>query len=225
MKVSEIMKKDFLVLSSDTTLADAAKRLSEKGQSEAPVVSNGRFLGMLLTSDIAAVIVRTGLFGRPKQADVGRPSAEPVARHMGSHRTWLTPDADMLSAFLLLIHRNVDVIPVLDSQKKIIGVVRAEDIRREMARILSSGPKSPAKSKAAPKPQKEEPERFSAGNTAIDSIVHYVQSKGAASAEEVAKACGLKLAEVEEYAASLERYGLLKAEYSIFGKMKLKKIQ
>lgn len=217
MKISDIMRKEFLVLEADDTLSDAAKKLVEKGQSEAPVVRARKFLGMLLTSDLAAVFVKRGIFS-VTQVDTQKVRNDVVSKHIRSTKTWLHPEADILSAFLLLVHRNVDVIPVLDRSRKVMGVVHASDIRKEMSKMLSEGGKLPVRT--AEKAQEMD---FVGGKTAIDHIVHYVQKRGSATAEEVAKSCNLTIQEVEEYSNSLEKNGLLKLEYNIFGKMKLHK--
>jgi CBS domain-containing protein len=217
MKISDIMRKEFLVLEADDTLASAAKKLVEEGQSEAPVVRARKFLGMFLTSDLAAVFVKKGIFGVTR-ADTQKVREDVVSKHIRSTKTWLHPDTDMLSAFLLLVHRNVDVIPVLDKGRKVMGVVRVSDIRKEMSKMLSEGGKLPVRT-----PDKLQELEMLGGKTAIDHIVHYVQKKGSATAEEVAKSCNLTIQEVEEYANSLEKNGLLKLEYNLFGKMKLHK--
>ncbi|HQT44354.1 MAG TPA: hypothetical protein PLO51_00085, partial [Candidatus Micrarchaeota archaeon] len=61
--------------------------------------------------------------------------------------------------------------------------------------------------------------------TAIDSILQFVQKNGSAKAIELAREFKIPVEEVEEYAESLEKHGLLKIEYSLFGQMTLKKIQ
>jgi len=215
MKISDIMRKDFLVLEADDTLAFAAKKLSEGNQSEAPVVRSRRFLGMIMTSDLAAVFLKKGIFG-VSRADTAKVRSDVVSKHIRSTKTWLHPDTDLLSAFLLLVHRNVDVIPVLDRGRKVIGVVRVSDLRKEIAKMLSEGGKMPVRT-----PDKAQELDDLGGNTAIDHIVHYVHRRGSATAEEVAKKCNLTVAEVEEYSNSLEKNGLLRLEYNLFGKMKL----
>ncbi len=215
MKVSEIMVKDFLSLEADDTLAEAAKKLASNDQSEAPVIRARKFIGMFLTSDLAAVFVKRGLVG-VSRADTDKVRTDVVSKHIRSTKTWLHPDADIFSMLLLLVHRNVDVIPVLDKEKKVIGIVRVSDIRKEMSKMLSEGGKLPVRTK-----EKALEMDMLEGNTAIDHIVHYVQRRGSASADEVAKKCNLTIQEVEEYANSLEKNGLLKLEYNIFGKMKL----
>ena len=218
MKISEIMKKDFLCFEADDTLSFAAKKLVERGLSGAPVVRQRRFIGMLLTSDLAAALVKHGIFGNAAPADAEKVRGDVVSKHIRSKRTFLKPDADLLSAFLLLVHRNVDVIPVLDKTRRVMGVVLASDIRKEIAKILSAGGKLPVRQTEGTQEAELHPD-----HTAIDLIVHFVQKRGAATAEEVARYCNLTIGEVEEYATSLEKNGLLKLEYSIIGRMKLKR--
>lgn len=215
MKIADIMKKEFLVLESDNTLSEAAKKLVDRGQSEAPVVRARKFIGMLLTSDLAAVFIRRGIFS-VTQVDTKTVRDDVVSKHIRSTKTYLHPEADILSAILLLVHRNVDVIPVLDKGRKVMGVVHASDVRKEMAKMLSEGGRLPVRT--AEKAQEMDQ---LGGKTAIDQIVHFVQKRGSATAEEVAKSCNLTIQEVEEYSNSLEKNGLLKLEYNIFGKMKL----
>jgi len=218
VKISDITRKDYLFFDSEDTLVFAAKKLVEKGLSEAPVLHEGKFIGMFLTSDLAAALVKTSIFGSPSQADALRVQKEPVGRHIGSRRTYLHPGADILSACLLLVHRNVDTIPVIDMEKKVLGVVHASDVRREMLKMMSAGGKIPIRT-----PAKLQQLEALGGKTAIDQIVHYIEEKGAASASEVARSCNLTVAEVEEYANSLEKNRLLRLEYDLLGKMRLRR--
>lgn len=218
VKIANIMKKNFLFFDSEDTVGFAAKKLVEKGQSEAPVIHEGKFMGMFLTSDLAAALVKTSVFGKPQKADGVKVQHQPVGKRIGSRRTFLTQEADILSAFLLLVHRNVDIIPVINKERKVLGVVRAEDVRKEMLRMLSAGGEIPVRT-----PERLQQLDALGGKTAIDQILHFVEQKGAASAKEVAKQCNLTVDEVEEYANSLEKNHLLKLEYDILGKVKLKK--
>ncbi|MFA6214215.1 MAG: CBS domain-containing protein, partial [Candidatus Micrarchaeia archaeon] len=65
MKVSQIMKKEPLALDAQDTLEYAMKRMAEKGQSEAPVIKQRKFAGMLCASRIASLLVKQSLLGKP----------------------------------------------------------------------------------------------------------------------------------------------------------------
>jgi len=218
MKISEIMRKDFLCIEPDETLSAAAKKLEERGLSEAPVMGEGKFRGMLCTSDLAAALVRhTMLSIKPVPADAQKVGGEAVIKHIKSTRAWLAPEADIISAFLLLVHHNIETLPVLNKSGRVLGVVRGEDLRKEMRRMFAS---SNDKGKKLPVRNAEAPAK---GTTAIDQLVHFVRQNDVVSAPEAAKRCNLTVEEVEAYALSLEKNGLLKIDYDVLGNMKLQK--
>ena len=222
MRISEIMRKDFLCIEPDETLAAAARKLAEKGLSEAPVMGEGKFRGMLCTSDLAAALVRHDILNsRLRQADAPKAGGEAVIRHIKSTRAWLAPEADILSAFLLLVHHGIETLPVLNKAGRVIGVVRGDDLRKEMSRMFASGTgkKQEIAGKAPVRKQAESVK----GTTAIDQLVQFVRQKGAVRASEAAKRCNLTVDEVEAYALSLEKNGILKIDYDMLGNMKLQK--
>jgi predicted transcriptional regulator len=222
MRISEIMRKTFLCIEPDDTLAAAAKKLAENGLSEAPVMGEGKFRGMLCTSDLAAALVRHDILNtKPVQADAPKAGGEAVIKHIKSTRAWLAPEADILSAFLLLVHHNIETLPVLNKAGRVIGVVKGEDLRKEMLRMLASG--STKKQETARKAAVRKKEASVKGTTAIDQLVHFVRQAGTVSAPEAAKRCNLTVDEVEAYALSLEKNGILKIDYDVLGNMKLQK--
>ena len=222
MRISEIMRKDFLCIDPDETLASAAKKIAEKGLSEAPVMGEGKFRGMLCTSDLAAALVRHDLLNsKPLQADAPKAGGEAVKKHIKSTRAWLAPEADILSAFLLLVHHNIETLPVLNKSGRVLGVVRGEDLRREMLAMFASG--SSKKQEKAKKVAVHSVEASVKGTTAIDQLVNFVRQNEKVSALAAAKNCNLTLEEVESYALSLEKNGLLKIDYDVLGNMKLQK--
>lgn len=223
MNISDIIKKDFLVFDSQERLANAAKKLAQAGVSEAPVVQKRRFIGMFSTSDIARVLVKESVFGKPAEADFRLKRNDPLFKHIRHFSATLSPESDVISAYLVLLHKNVDVIPVLGKNKSVAGVVLASDLRKKMAQMLSEGGKIPLRELAD-----DEPEKLAAegkGRTSLDIIFHFVQKKGAATAEEVSEKFGFPVHELEEYALCLEKHGLLRVEYDFFGKMKLKRME
>ncbi|MDE1798491.1 MAG: CBS domain-containing protein [Candidatus Micrarchaeota archaeon] len=219
MKTSDLMRGVSFYLDSDAPIAYAAKKLVEMDVSEAPVVHKGKFIGMFLTSDLSAALVKTRLFGRPSAATASELQKQTVGAHLTSRNTFLAPGSDILSAYLLLIRRNVGAIPVVDNRKRLVGMVYASDLRKEMLKMISaSGAKLPARAAAAIAPPVS-----LGGQTVIDQIVHYIAQKGSVSANDVAKHCNLTLDEVEDYASSLERNRLLRVEYDMLGQMWIKK--
>ncbi|VVC00888.1 Inosine-5'-monophosphate dehydrogenase [uncultured archaeon] len=220
MKVSELMRKNFLCLDADDTLLEAAKKMAGRKLDEAPVVRQGKFIGTISSSDIAAALVRTNIMGGVVPADAGKISHELVFKHLSHRPYWLDESADLLTAIAFIIHRNHDIIPVLDKKKKLTGVVLTSDLQEEMAKLLAAGGKMPYP-EARGKKEEEQPAETVRGGTELDRILAYVEKKGSVSADDLARAFKLPVAEVEEYAASLEKHGLLKIDFNLIGKMKL----
>ncbi len=221
MKIIDLAKRKFLCFESDDTVSYAAKMLAEKNLREAPVLRQGKFIGMFTTSDIAAALVKKGMLGRAGLADLSKVKNELVYKHMSQRPIWLDPQADVLGAFAFLVHNSAGSIAVVDRKKgrRLVGVVLASDIRKEMAKLLAGG-KEGGRAVA-----KELAASDFGGKTAIDQILRYVEKKSPTDAGEVAKQFKLSVKEVEEYADSLSKHGLLKVEYNIIGKMKLKKME
>lgn len=218
MKISDIMKEKFLVLDANDTLSFAAKQLADKECSGAPVTKNGKFIGMFLTSDLAAALVKKGIFDPPKSADASRIRSEPICKYMRHTGARVHPSTDLLSALMFMVHYNACSIPVVDSRDRVVGVLLASDLRNEMMKMLAVGGKLPVRTK-----EKLREIEAAGGRTPIDHILHIVQEKGEIGAVEIAKECELDISEVEEYAISLEKNGLLALDYDIFGRMKLRK--
>ncbi|MCX8175141.1 MAG: CBS domain-containing protein [Candidatus Micrarchaeota archaeon] len=215
MGISRIVRRDFPTLSPQDTLLEAARKLQKCKVNELPVVERGKLAGVFSISDLAAALVKESILGKTAPADVSRARSGLVGQHMSRAPRWLWEDADVASAMAFFIHHHGDCIPVLDRKGKVVGAVLADDVRGQMVAILA-GEKRVKKGGAAG-------EAPAAGATPIDQLLHYIQARGSATAEEVAKQFRLPLEEVEEYALSLEKHGLLRLEYSILGKMKIMK--
>ncbi len=217
MQVSEIMAKKFLFLDAGDNLLHAAKLLSGKGRREAPVLKGSKFIGMFSMADLAAVLVKTGLFTKPVPVNVRTLSREPLSKHIKSSYLFLGPDSDILSAFLLVVQKNVDCVPVLDKKKNLVGVVLAADLEEQMIKLLTSS--APVQMR----PEQKEEEQPGGTKTTIDSVLSFVLKQGSATSDEIARHFSLPISEVEEYTSVLEKNGFIKVDYSLLGKITLKR--
>jgi predicted transcriptional regulator len=222
MKITELIRKKFLSFEFDDKLPLAAKKLAAEGLSEAPVTQNNKYIGMFSTSDIARVLVKISVFGKLQTPDLKHARNDPLLMHMHHFTATLVPDSDIISAYLVLLHNNVDMIPVVGKNQSLVGVVMASDLRKKMVQMLSEGGEVPVR-KA---PEKVDIDTLlTEGNTALDMVLHYVQKKGVVTAEEVSAKFKIPAGEIEEYALCLEKHGLLKTEYNFLGKLTLKKAE
>lgn len=220
MKISQIMQRKFHYFDADDTLAFAAATLAKKGMGESIVMERGKYVGMIGVPDIAAALVKRSVFGKPTEADLKKVRNEKISAHIKPGKPHLPEDADILSAFMLLMHRNAEVIPVLGRDGRVLGAVRVKDLRREMAKMLAEKGKVPSRV-----PSQMQQADANSSMTMIDHVLHFVQEKGKTNSDEVAKKFNIPVSEVEEYALCLQKNHLLKMDYDMFGKTKLMRVE
>lgn len=268
MKISRLIRKKYVYFKPTDTLFDAAKKLAKAGISEAPVIDSGKYIGMFSISDIARVLVKKNIFGTEMIHDHKCVHNDPISKHMKHITATLGPESDILSAYVVLLHKNSGILPVVDKNKQLVGVLFASDIRKKMAEEMLCcslkengrdyktknieqlkewrGPEIKSsfnkyfeifksyinkiifrrneKENAVKNKDKEKLEQIKEEGTALDKILHYVQSVEKVTADEVSAKFNIPTKEIEEYAICLEKHGLLKTEYDFLGKMTLKRI-
>jgi predicted transcriptional regulator len=215
MNISDIMKKEFLSFQVSETISSAAKKMEKSKFSEVPVLHGWKFAGMFRLSDLAAAVVRTSLFKKPELRKAHEIQNQTVGRYARARGVWLKPDSDIISLFIYLKRQNAEMVPVVDQQMRLVGVVYASDARKRISRMLLDGSKAPIHASAC----LQNPECLE-GQTPIDQLVHLVEKKGSVRASDAARLCSLSRAEIEDYAKSLEKSNLIRIEYDLFG-MKL----
>ena len=222
MKITAMIDRNAFSLDAGDTLAFAAKKFAEKKIGAAPVVQQGMLMGVFTTSDLASALMKRGLIGPAKEAaDPSKAGSLTVGRHLGQRAFWLAEDAEFLDAVSVLARHNAELIPVVEGKGKMVGVLWAEDVRKGMAEIFAAPAKAGGKQDTGAAETASALE--SGSRTPVDQILRLVEKKGSATASELARQFSLPVSEVEEYAVSLEKHGLLKIEYDLFGKMKLRR--
>lgn len=137
--VRDIMEKDVLCLSPDTTLGDAADALSERQVWAAPVCSpEGRVLGVLSKTDIAECFVPSG-------------PARTVREAMTPEALSIAAGLPMEAAIHTMAFEGVHRLVVLDAEGHLEGIVSTMDVLRQLAgfprrdeRVTAVAPPEPA---------------------------------------------------------------------------------
>ncbi|MCM8758129.1 MAG: CBS domain-containing protein [Candidatus Omnitrophica bacterium] len=145
MKVKEIMKKEVVSLSKDTKIKDAFGKLLQIHISGLPVLDeNLRIVGMFTEKDILRAILpgyleKVGRFIyeenpkiiQKKLLDIQDLTVEKLMR-----KDVITVDEDttLCEVARIMLTQNVRRIPVLDKEKRVIGIVAREDIIKAYAK-------------------------------------------------------------------------------------------
>jgi len=113
-----------------------------------------------------------------------------------SEREKITDASDMMSK------HDVEILPVVDDKKNLVGIITREDIIRGMTNEFF------AKS-------------IEAGGTLIetniDKLIEIVENRGSVTFIELSKELGITQAQVEEWATILEERGIVQIEYPPIG--------
>lgn len=121
MRVSEVMTRNAECTRPKATLRQAAERMKELDVGALPVCENDRLVGILTDRDIT---VRCVAEGRD-------PRTETVSEAMSSQAYYCYEDSDVAEAAELMREKQVRRLPVLDHEKRLVGIVALGDLAAE----------------------------------------------------------------------------------------------
>jgi CBS domain-containing protein len=120
MRIAEVMTRDVRIASPDETLRQAASMMAAIDAGILPVGDNGRLVGMITDRDIAIRGVGTGL---------GPDSA--IREVMSKEVKYCFEDDDLEEVSRNMGDIQVRRLPVLDHDKKLVGIVSLGDLAIE----------------------------------------------------------------------------------------------
>jgi CBS domain-containing protein len=137
--VAEAMTRSVVTVQPAMTASEALGLMRRKGIGGAPVVHEGRVVGIVTVSDLAGphpYPMQTGPFLRPHNGASGwcvgdLMTESPITAEAGE------PLAD---AVIRMAQTRVDRLPVVDERGRPIGIVAREDIVRVLAKAIRSSP-------------------------------------------------------------------------------------
>ena len=147
--VTDVMTKDVVTLAPETSLADAADLLAEKGFGAAPVVdADAKIVGLLRDEDLlisearlhlpTTIAILPGIeFTLPGSLrryddELKKAASSTVADVMEKSFKHVGPDADVADVATMMHEHDVTHIPVI-ADEKVLGIVARGDIVRYLA--------------------------------------------------------------------------------------------
>jgi CBS domain-containing protein len=121
MRVEEVMTRNPVTVSMDTSVAEVARMMAEKDVGFIPIVDGqGRAIGTVTDRDIVVRVVAKAL--DPKTAKL---------RDFGGNQVvYVRPQDDVSRARELMQQHKVQRILVCDDQQKPVGVIGLQDLAR-----------------------------------------------------------------------------------------------
>ena len=119
-KISEVMTSDVKVARPEDSVQQAAAMMADQDVGALPVCDGERLCGMITDRDIAIRAVAAGL---------GNDTA--VREVMSEEVIWCLEDDDTQEVLGRMADRQVRRIPVIDAQRKLVGIVALGDLAIE----------------------------------------------------------------------------------------------
>ena len=119
MKISECMSRDVRVCAPDHTLQSAAQTMAEIDAGFLPVGENDRLIGIITDRDIAV-----------RGVAKGRPPGSSIREVMSSEVCYCFEDDDTDEVVENMSEIQVRRLPVVDRDKRLVGIVALSDIAR-----------------------------------------------------------------------------------------------
>jgi CBS domain-containing protein len=119
-KLKDIMTPDVEVIGAEATIQEAARKMREGDFGMLPVAENDRMIGAISDRDIAIRAVAEGKGPDTKVRDV-----------MSEGITWAYEDDSVDHAAEIMSERQVRRLPVVNRQKRLVGIVALGDFAVE----------------------------------------------------------------------------------------------
>jgi CBS domain-containing protein len=147
--VTDVMSRDVITLAPESSLAEAADLLAEKGFGAAPVVdADGKIVGLLRDEDLlisearlhlpTTIAILPGIeFTLPSSLrrydeELKKAASSTVADVMEKDFKHVASDADVADVATMMHEHDVTHVPVVDNDK-VVGIVARGDIVRYLA--------------------------------------------------------------------------------------------
>jgi len=119
-QLKDLMSRNVHVIDPDMTIEDAAKRMRDGDFGMLPVGENDRMIGTISDRDIA-------IRGVAERKDAGTRVRDVMSQGV----TWVYEDNSVEEAVVLMSEHQVRRLPVLDRNKRLVGIVALGDLAVE----------------------------------------------------------------------------------------------
>ena len=124
-QLKDLMSRDVKVISPDMTIEEAAKKMRDGDFGMMPVGENDRMIGTISDRDIAIRAVAEGKDANTKVRDV-----------MSEGIAWAYEDESVEQIAKIMSERQVRRLPVVNRDKRLVGIVALGDFAVEKSEIL-----------------------------------------------------------------------------------------
>jgi CBS domain-containing protein/anti-sigma regulatory factor (Ser/Thr protein kinase) len=123
--INQVMAKDIVTVSPENSMEAVADIFREKRISGAPVVHEGNLIGVLSIEDLIRCLRTYDL-------------QSPVSKYMSKSVITVNEYDPVIEALKTFVHNKVGRLPVLDADKKLVGIITKGDVTRGLLKKLTN---------------------------------------------------------------------------------------
>ncbi|MEM3610128.1 MAG: CBS domain-containing protein [Candidatus Anstonellales archaeon] len=228
MRIKDIMRKDFLKLTADTSIEQAIRLLLKWNVSSSPVFEDGDFIGIVSLKTIVDKYI--DYINKKKNLDEFMILA--VSELVKKPTLVLDENQELNHNLVKKIAYSDTCIPVI-SNKKVIGLLRDKDmllyLTTELALMKSKNQNNSITKETNIQKRLEElisqnsNSTMSLTLTTADKILQIVKTENFCTAKELAKRLNVSESSIEKISLALEKHKLIELEYDLLGNMIIKR--
>lgn len=134
--VRDVMRTPVITIASEAGLDRALLMMRTQRIRHLPVVENGKMVGLISDRDLRLSMqeAEQGPGGAPKGYYL--PALTKVSTVMITNPVTATPDMPLVRAATIMSERKFGCLPVVDEDRKPVGIVTETDMLRLLARLL-----------------------------------------------------------------------------------------
>jgi CBS domain-containing protein len=130
MKIKDVMTRDVEVVGPKDTLQEAARKMKDLDVGAVPVCDGDRLVGMLTDRDITIRATAEGL----------DPSKTTAQETMTPEIYYCFENQNIEDAALLMMEKQIRRLPIIDDNKKLVGIVALGDVAEDVEDEDIAGP-------------------------------------------------------------------------------------
>lgn len=127
MNVSKAMHPKADWASADTPISEISRMMATDDIGSIPIARDDKLIGMITDRDIAIRVVAKGL----------DPAKTPAEKVMTKGIVWCRASATVEDAIHLMDQKKIRRLPVIDDNKRLVGILSLGDIAHAVSRDLS----------------------------------------------------------------------------------------
>ena len=127
MPVSAVMRKGVIVANSSVSIAKCAEQMARNKVGSLVIMEKGKAIGIVTERDLVRKVVAKG-----RKAS----TAVPVKKIMSTPMRVIEQNKSVIDAVAIMKRYGVKRLPVIDAQKKLVGIVTDNDITRAVPSMI-----------------------------------------------------------------------------------------